>query len=195
MKTIIKNSTSELVIKKSKFISYLYKVDSIIDVNKYLDKIRKDYSDATHICYAYVIDNNIKCSDDNEPNGTAGKPILNVLIKNELNYTLAIVIRYFGGIKLGASGLIRAYTNSILGALENNQIIELEKGYQVQISIPYDKQKLLNNLIKDEQIKEKIFDLDLIYIVNINNDTLNVLEQNNINYQIIKEQYIKKTDK
>lgn len=195
MKTIIKNSTSELVIKKSKFISYLYKVDSIIDVNKYLDKIRKDYSDATHICYAYVIDNNIKCSDDNEPNGTAGKPILNVLIKNELNYTLAIVIRYFGGIKLGASGLIRAYTNSILGALENNQIIELEKGYQVQISVPYDKQKLLNNLIKDEQIKEKIFDLDLIYIVNINNDTLNVLEQNNINYQIIKEQYIKKTDK
>ena len=73
---------------------------------------KKEYKDSTHICYAYIINSSEKCSDDGEPNGTAGLPILNILKKNNLTNVLAIVIRYFGGIKLGAGGLLRAYSDA-----------------------------------------------------------------------------------
>ncbi len=194
MKTINNDNRHEIVVKKSKFIAYLYKVQNIEEVNKYLDQIKKEYSDATHICYAYVIDNTQKFSDDNEPSGTAGKPILNVLTKNNLNFCLAIVIRYFGGIKLGANGLIRAYSKGIIECLKENQIIELEKGFLIKIIVSYDQQKLLTNLIKDYQIKETIFDQSLTYIVESDRKLLNTLKLNNLSYEVIKDIYIKKKE-
>ena len=110
MYTIKNDDSYELEIKKSKFISKLYRVNNIEDVNNILSSLRKEYSDATHHCYAYIINNSKKSSDDGEPGGTAGIPILQVLDKNNLNYVLCVVIRYFGGIKLGAGGLVRAYS-------------------------------------------------------------------------------------
>lgn len=101
-----------LEIKKSKFIAYYYEVDTTKEVEKILEELKKEHKKARHIPYAYKIDNNIKKSDDKEPSGTSGMPILNIIEKNSLNHTLIAVVRYFGGIKLGAGGLIRAYSNA-----------------------------------------------------------------------------------
>ena len=105
----------ELEIKKSKFIGYAYKISSVSDVKNTLEKLKKEHKKATHICYAYKLigeDYSEKAFDDGEPNGTAGKPILNVINKKNLSNILVVVVRYFGGIKLGAGGLLRAYSKT-----------------------------------------------------------------------------------
>lgn len=102
-----------LEIKKSKFIGLLFNVKNIEEVEDILLRLKKEHKKATHICYAYKITNGVeivKFSDDGEPNGTAGKPILSVIEKRKITNVLICVIRYFGGIKLGAGGLVRAYT-------------------------------------------------------------------------------------
>lgn len=101
-----------LEVKKSKFIGYCYEVDTVEEVNAILEDLRKEHKKARHLPYAYRIDGQIKKSDDKEPSGTAGMPILNILDKNNLNHVLVVVVRYFGGIKLGAGGLVRAYSNA-----------------------------------------------------------------------------------
>ena len=113
MNTIKETIENTLIIKNSRFITIIYNINDINDIDKYLKLVKDKYKDATHYCYAYILPNNIKCSDDGEPSGTAGKPILDVLTKHNLNFVLAIVVRYFGGIKLGAGGLIRAYSKCI----------------------------------------------------------------------------------
>lgn len=105
-------NTCTLELKKSKFIAFYYQVDSLEEVESVLTTLKKDYKKARHIPYAYKIDNSIKKSDDKEPSNTAGGPILNIIEKKELNHILIAVVRIFGGIKLGAGGLIRAYSNS-----------------------------------------------------------------------------------
>lgn len=117
---MIMNSV-ELVIKKSKFISYKYEINSLQEVKEILQKLKKDHKKANHICYAYIYNKEIvseKCSDDGEPNRTAGYPILQVMKKKNLTNTLVAVVRYFGGIKLGAGGLTRAYTNATTEVLK-----------------------------------------------------------------------------
>jgi uncharacterized YigZ family protein len=96
-------------IKKSKFIGYYYEVDTIDEINDILKELKKEHKKAKHLPYAYKIDNLVKKSDDKEPSNTAGSPIFNIIEKNNLNHTLIVIVRYFGGIKLGAGGLIRAY--------------------------------------------------------------------------------------
>ncbi len=105
----------EMEIKKSKFIGYKFNVDNLSDVTKILEELKKEHKKATHICYAYkIVGENYteKAFDDGEPSGTAGKPILNVINKQNLSNILIVVVRYFGGIKLGAGGLLRAYTKT-----------------------------------------------------------------------------------
>ena len=96
-------------IKKSKFIGIYYQVDTIEEIDEILTKLKKEHKKARHIPYAYKIDNLVKKSDDKEPANTAGGPIYNIIEKKDLNHVLIVVIRYFGGIKLGAGGLIRSY--------------------------------------------------------------------------------------
>ena len=102
----------ELEIKKSKFIALYYEINDIDEIKNILESLKKEHKKAKHIPYAYKIDNNVKKSDDKEPSGTAGLPIYNIIEKNNLNNCLIAVVRYFGGIKLGAGGLLRAYSNS-----------------------------------------------------------------------------------
>ena len=97
-------------IKKSKFIGYYYEVNSLNEIENILKNIKKEHKKARHIPYAYKIDNIIKKSDDKEPGNTAGGPILNIIEKKDLNNVLIVIVRYFGGIKLGAGGLIRSYS-------------------------------------------------------------------------------------
>ena len=113
MFTIKEKTVNEIVIQKSRFICVLDKLENKDDLENILKEIKNTYKGATHYCYAYIINSSQKYDDDGEPSGTAGNPILNVLKFNNLNNVVAIVIRYFGGIKLGAGGLVRAYTKSV----------------------------------------------------------------------------------
>ena len=115
--SIYKNSKIELEIKKSKFIGLTFFVDTEFEAQQIITKHFNMFSDATHVCYAYVLNNIEKCSDNGEPSGTAGKPMLEVIKKLELKNVLVIVVRYFGGIKLGAGGLNRAYSDCAKNAL------------------------------------------------------------------------------
>lgn len=105
-------NTFTLEIKKSKFIAYYYEVYSKEEADTILDNLKKEHKKARHIPYAYKIDNIIKKSDDKEPANTAGTPIYNLIMQNNLNNVLICVVRYFGGIKLGAGPLMRAYLKS-----------------------------------------------------------------------------------
>lgn len=99
-------------IKKSKFYAFNYKVDSLDEVNNIIELLKKEHKKARHIVYAYKIDGIEKKFDDGEPSGTAGMPLYNIINKKDLNHTLLVVVRYFGGIKLGAGGLLRAYNTA-----------------------------------------------------------------------------------
>ena len=124
MRIIEKNVENEIIIKKSKFITKLIYIEDIDEINNIISTLKKEHKKCTHICYAYRINGKEKAVDDGEPSGTAGRPILNVLQKKDVSNVLAIVIRYFGGIKLGAGGLVRAYTGSISEAFKLINIIE-----------------------------------------------------------------------
>ena len=177
MKTISKNIENEIIINKSRFICKLVKVYSEEDVMNALNSAKEEYKDATHYCYSYIINNTERFNDDGEPGGTAGMPILNVLKQNELNYVLCIVIRYFGGIKLGAGGLVRAYTKSASECLNNSTLKELKIGFSIKILFDYDKVKLIDYTLNNIDIKDKTFVDKITYTFDISNE----------NYDKIKE--------
>lgn len=132
---------AELNIKKSRFISIIIPLSQLPDAEKELHATRQKYPGANHYCYAYIIrqDGNLleRCSDDGEPSGTAGRPILNVLKTRHLENVLAIVIRYFGGVLLGTGGLVKAYTQSLQSVLDSARIISLEYAQKLIITLDY----------------------------------------------------------
>lgn len=192
MYTIKENSKYELIIKNSKFITLLYKVSSWSEALDILDKVREEYPDATHYCYGFIADEVERCSDDGEPSGTAGMPILKVLKANNLNYILGIVIRYFGGIKLGAAGLIRAYSKGVANAIKENQLKELVKGINLDITFNWESLKQIDYLLKDVKINEKTFLDSIKYNIDIPDDLLEVIISKVNSYEIIKDIYIEK---
>lgn len=142
MYTIDRIYENTQIIKKSVFICTLIPVSSVEEVNAKLKEIRKKYYDATHNCYSYIIstaDNTelIKASDDGEPSQTAGVVILDVLRKQSLTNILAVVTRYFGGIKLGAGGLVRAYSSSTSEAVKIASLVEIIKTTTITVTINY----------------------------------------------------------
>lgn len=187
MLSIKENSVYIYEIKKSKFITLLFRIDNINEVNTYLEKVKKEYKDATHYCYAYKINNLKKASDDGEPSGTAGAPILEVLDKKNLNNILCIVVRYFGGIKLGAGGLLRAYSTSVREAISNNNIVNLIDSYIIKISTNYDNKKTIEYYFKDNIIEAEYTD-NIVYILNIKKEDISKIEK--YDYEIIKESFI-----
>jgi len=139
MLSIRNGKLTEVIIKKSKFLSIALQVGSVEDCEKIILEYKKNYNDCTHLCYAYSINGVEKCSDDGEPSGTAGKPMLNIIKSQNLDYILLIVIRYFGGVKLGAGGLVRAYTESGVEAIKNCEIYELKHVVNISFHISFDK--------------------------------------------------------
>ena len=112
-------NTYETIIKKSKFIAYFYQIDDKEDADKVIELIKSEHKNARHVPYAYKLPNTAKKTDDKEPTGTCGTPLLTLLERNDLNNHLIAVVRYFGGTKLGASNLLRAYLNSANEAIKN----------------------------------------------------------------------------
>ena len=162
MLMIEKNKKCEIIVQKSRFINFLFIIDNLDDVNVYLDEIKKEYKDATHYCYAYIFDNIKRFSDDNEPSGTAGVPMLNVLENKNLNHILTITVRYFGGIKLGAGGLVRAYTKSVTENLKDLEICEYVDGFNFDVKIPYELKDIFETKLK-EHVQNKYYDIFINY--------------------------------
>ncbi len=174
MKTI-KKSIHELEIQKSKFICYMDIVHSEEDVKEVINNIKIDYPGATHYCYAYIIDNTKRFQDDGEPGGTAGMPILHVLESQNLQHIIAVVVRYFGGIKLGAGGLVRAYTNSVSECIQNSNVLELEECNCVTIEFDYSNLKQIDYLLQNHSIIKKEFNEKIKYEIAVSHDYIDSL--------------------
>ena len=144
--------TSEILINKSRFLCFIHHIEDKTEADNFLDKISKEYPDARHICYAYRLKNVSKASDNGEPSGTAGRPILQVLEKQSLLDIIAVVVRYFGGIKLGAGGLVRAYTSAVTECLNHAKKFVWEQAKVYQIKMDYKDYKPFLLSIKNRKI-------------------------------------------
>lgn len=192
MLSINENVVSEIYIKRSRFITFLFRVDSINDIEEKLLFLSNKYNDSTHICYAYILGGIKKVSDDGEPSGTAGMPILNVLDSKKLDHILCCIVRYFGGIKLGANGLIRAYSNCTSSAIALTNIIQLIPGKLCRISFEYCDTKSIDVLLNDCIIVDKSYDLLVTYNFKISLDLFDSLidEFKRYNFVVISDCYV-----
>ena len=177
MNVINSDVINEIVIKNSRFICIIKSVKDEDEIKNIIDEYRNKYKDSTHVTYGWRIINKQKYSDDGEPGGTAGMPILNVLESNNLNYILCIVVRYFGGIKLGAGGLVRAYTKSVTLALENCNIIDIKEGYKIEIVFDYENSKVIDILLKNEIILNKEFNDVIKYEIIVNKEHYDIISK------------------
>ncbi|MDD3644249.1 MAG: YigZ family protein [Bacteroidales bacterium] len=152
--------------KGSKFIAFAIPVKDEEEIKEKLLEIKKKYYDARHHCYAYILDydqSTYRINDDGEPSGTAGRPIHGQLLSKELTFVLLVVVRYFGGIKLGVSGLIRAYKEASRDALENATIIEKYIKKKFQVTTRYESINSVMNILKSDSvtIRDQQFEMDI----------------------------------
>ena len=204
--TIKNNLIGELVVKKSKFITNIIKVSSKEEAEEEIKKIKKRYYDARHNCIAYRILENEKIierfSDDGEPSGTAGQPLLNILEKNNMVNVLVIVTRYFGGILLGTGGLVRAYSESLLNILSKSDIVEIKIGIECEVEIEYSQLEKFKYYCKnnDINIKEYKYTEKIVCKIEMDeNKKSKMLEDyklkniNLLNLKILSKKYIEKS--
>ena len=153
--TIKENGDHELVIKKSRFIATMGRVTSEAEAKDFIAAVSKKYHDATHNTYAYTLglnDEQVKASDNGEPSGTAGIPELKALQLMKLKNVAVVVTRYFGGIKLGAGGLIRAYSNSVTSAAEAIGVVKRVMQQEIIFAIPYNRYDEINHYLEEADI-------------------------------------------
>jgi len=163
-KTIAEKSEGIYKEKGSKFIAYAYPVSSEEEIKEHIAKLKKEYYDARHHCYAYMLGaekKNFRANDDGEPSSTAGKPILGQILSNDLTNILIVVIRYFGGTKLGVSGLIHAYRTAAAETIENNEILDKTVNDVYDIHFDYLVMNDIMKIIKDDQPEQLGQDFNL----------------------------------
>ena len=153
MRTIAKAVESEINVKKSQFICHLFPTKTKKESKEIILKVNEQYNDATHNCTAYIVSDGEGFDDDGEPGGTAGKPMINVLRKNNLHNVTAVVTRYFGGIKLGAGGLVRAYSKSVLEAINEAEILEVELYDVYTVVFEYADIKLVDGEVRNNNLE------------------------------------------
>lgn len=162
-----------IVIEKSRFICYMKRVRSEDEYRQYVSEIRKKHHDATHVCSAMICHNIRRSSDDGEPSGTAGAPILNVLDKNGLDETCALVVRYFGGIKLGAGGLIRAYSSATSECLKIGRLAMDAVLNKYQLKLSYETANRIERYLREHSILiDTIYDTDVTYIFALEDESV-----------------------
>lgn len=203
-KTIKENTSAEIVEKKSRFIANAFYVENIEEAENYIKEIKRKYYDAKHNCIAYAIETGdggiaIKFNDDGEPSGTAGSPMLKVILEQGLSNVLVIVTRYFGGTLLGTGGLVRAYTQATKQALENANYINKTLGKVIKIEIKYEDIKNIRYYLEKDNIK--IIDIEyldnILVTIEISNNKIDEFT-NNVSkkilkvskYDILREKYI-----
>ncbi len=194
MKIITKDIQVLDEINKSKFITYLKYVENTDDAKEFIKEIKNKYVDATHVVSTYIIGTTGEqghASDDGEPSGTAAMPMMDVFKKNNCTNFVCCCIRYFGGIKLGAGGLVRAYSTSASHALKEAGIKDLVKYSILSFNVKYEYSKIIDNLLKDYDILNKTFNEKVSYSIKIEETKLNDLKiflinttNNNVNIDI-----------
>lgn len=152
--TIKEDCSAEITEKKSKFICNVFHVESVEEVEEKLNIIRKKYHDARHNCFVYKVveEGAFKASDDGEPSGTAGVPMLNIVNGRNISNVLVVVTRYFGGILLGTGGLVRAYSLATTTALDSAIIIKQEEGLEAEFFVDYKELEEVKYHLKNRNI-------------------------------------------
>ena len=204
--TILNDETAEIVEKKSKFIANLIHVESVEEAEDKIKEIKKKYHDARHNCVAYrVLEGGQiveKSSDDGEPSGTAGGPMLNILQKNNLCNLVVIVTRYFGGILLGTGGLVRAYSEATQQVIEKSTPIMKVQGLEIEVGLDYSNLEIFKYYCKNNEIniKDTNYYENIILKVEMEKNRKNIfledIETKKLNvqyFQVIEEKYINKT--
>ena len=204
--TILNDETAEIVEKKSKFIANLMHVESVEEAEDKIKEIKKKYHDARHNCVAYRVSEGgqivEKSSDDGEPSGTAGGPMLNILQKNNLCNLVVIVTRYFGGILLGTGGLVRAYSEATQQVIEKSTPIMKVQGVEIEVGLDYSNLEIFKYYCKNNEINIKDTNYYEIIILKVEmeknrkNIFLEDIETKKLNvqyFQMIEEKYINKT--
>ena len=163
-------ASDEFVINKSTFITYLQRVNNEDEASDFINEIKKLHPKATHHCQAMLINESIQGSnDDGEPSGTAGLPMLEILRKKNMELIAAVVVRYYGGIKLGAGGLIRAYSKGVNDALSKTtlyKVLNMDK-YKVTVGYPHADQ--VEHLLSEKELLDKDYAMDVTFTF-LNND-------------------------
>ncbi len=180
--TINRNGEGLYKEKGSKFLGYAFHVNSVDEVSEKLDELKAKYHDARHFCFAYRINPEkpeVRANDDGEPSNSAGAPIYNQIISNELWNCLVVVVRYFGGTKLGVSGLIRAYKEAASEALKNSKIVEEYLMEEIRIKFPYSQLNDVMRIIKDMEISiiEESMGLDGEYLLGVRKSDYQLLTE------------------
>lgn len=184
MYTIDKEYTKEYLINKSRFICYLAPCNSVDEAQEYLNQIRKKHYDATHNCYSYIIGEEgeiTRNSDDGEPSQTAGIVIYNVLNKNAITNCICVVTRYFGGIKLGAGGLIRAYGSSVSETLKDVTLKKLFRAKVIEITFDYAFSNEITKLLSETKILKQEFTEVITFKIEVPTQQISDLENQLIN--------------
>ena len=187
MKLINDEYINTIVISKSEFITRLFRVNNIEEVNKHLAETRKKHYDASHNCYAYILGDNAeieKCSDDGEPLKTAGAPMLDALKKNNVTNILAITTRYFGGILLGAGGLVRAYSKSVSEALKLAKYYVVKEQTKFMMNTSYSGYNTLIKNISYINILNTYFNTDVLIEAACDKELFNNLKDDLYKYKI-----------
>ena len=187
MKLINETYINTIIISKSEFITRLFRVNNIDEVNKNLAETRKKHYDASHNCYAYILGDNAeieKCSDDGEPLKTAGAPMLDALKKNNVTNILAITTRYFGGILLGAGGLVRAYSKSVSEALKLAKFYEVKEQIKFTMNTTYSGYNSLIKNIDYVNILNTFFNTDVLIEAACDKELFNNLKDDLYKYKI-----------
>ena len=200
--TIKKDGTYEIIIQKSRFIGNVSRVQTEEEAQSFIQKVKKQHHTATHNCSAYMIgdrDETQKANDDGEPGGTAGIPMLEVLKQLELKNTVVVVTRYFGGIKLGAGGLIRAYGTTTSETIKQVGIVkrELMQGYHVTINYPLlgkveNMIEHSNYIIDDKEYKEDVTLTIYVHISDLDDFKESIINLTNdqVKFEIGQQKYV-----
>ena len=163
--TIQGDNTVEIVIEKSRFIATAIHVDSVEEAQEFVASKRKKYFDATHNCYGYLIGDKAKFSDDGEPQGTAGMPIYECIKNSKIDHVCVVVTRYFGGIKLGAGGLVRAYSGSCAEALKSATKVHMTDCTIAEVVVDYSLLKGLRKVLLGKVVEKEVIWEDKVRLV------------------------------
>ncbi len=189
----------ENIIKKSKFITYVKYIENEDEAKHFIQSIKDKHHDATHNCSAYVLGDIVRKDDDGEPSGTAGQPIADVLLYKNISNVCVVVTRYFGGIKLGAGGLVRAYSSNTSLAIDQTKIVPIITGYITEINFNFKQSKQVDYYLEKNNINilKKKFESKITYQILLNKSNFEEVTNNlkNINhlieFKILKETMVR----
>lgn len=177
--------TIENVIEKSRFIASAIRVDTAEQATAFVESKRKKHYDATHNCYAYIVGDKAKFSDDNEPQGTAGMPIYECIKNNSLDYVCVVVTRYFGGVKLGAGGLVRAYSGACADVLRSADKVSMRLCRRAEVTVEYSLLKVLRKAMQDVAIEQNVdftdkVTLHYLFLTELSTTITHIISQNTL---------------